>query len=83
MIKLEESHLQSILIEFDVPTKSVRLSGCSFSKVRADVHLSGAVPLQSGLKQGDTLSELKYMGATNGNCTHEEIKSVINPGKTL
>jgi hypothetical protein len=54
----------SILIEFRVPMKIVRLiKMClneTYSKVRISKHLSDSFPIQNGLKQGSTLSPLLF-----------------------
>jgi hypothetical protein len=56
--------LYSILIEFKVPMKLVRLFKMCLNKICIDVrmgkHLSDALPTQSGLKQGDALSLLLF-----------------------
>jgi hypothetical protein len=54
--------LYSILMEFEVPMKLIRLiKMClneAYSKVRIGKHLSDSFPIQTGLKQGDALSPL-------------------------
>jgi hypothetical protein len=56
--------LHNILIEFGIPRKLVRLiKMClneTYSKLRKGKHLSGAFPIQNGLKQGDVLSPLLF-----------------------
>jgi hypothetical protein len=56
--------IYSILIEFGVPMKQVRLiKMClneTYSKVRIGKQLYDNVPIQSGLKQGDALSPLLF-----------------------
>jgi hypothetical protein len=56
--------LYSILIEFGVPMKLVRLiKMClneTYSKVHIGKHLSESFPIQNGLKQGDALSPLLF-----------------------
>jgi hypothetical protein len=56
--------LHSILIEFGVPMKVVRIvkicSKESYSKVRTGKYLSDSFPIQNGLKQGDALSPLPF-----------------------
>jgi hypothetical protein len=56
--------LYSILIEFGVPMKLVRLiKMClneTFSKVCIGKHLSDSFPIQNGLKQGYALSPLLF-----------------------
>jgi hypothetical protein len=56
--------LYNILIEFGIPRKLVRLNKMCFnetySKIRIDKRLSGAFPIQNGLKQGDALSPLLF-----------------------
>jgi hypothetical protein len=54
----------NILIEFGIPRKLVRLiKMClneTYSKIHKGKHLSGAFPIQNGLKQGDVLSPLLF-----------------------
>jgi sorting nexin-29 len=54
--------LYTILIEFGIPRKLVRpIKMClneTYSKIRIGKHLSGAFPVQNGLKQGDAVSPL-------------------------
>jgi hypothetical protein len=56
--------LYSILIEFGVPMKLVRLiKTClneTYSKVHIGKHFSDSFPIQNGLKQGDALSPLLF-----------------------
>jgi hypothetical protein len=56
--------LYNILLEFGIPKKLVRLIkvclNVTYSKVRADKHLSDAFPVQNSLKQGDTLLPLLF-----------------------
>jgi hypothetical protein len=56
--------LYSILIEFGVPMKLVRLiKMClneTYSKVSRGKHLSESFPTQNGLKQGDAVSPLPF-----------------------
>jgi hypothetical protein len=56
--------LYSVLLEFDIPTKLVRLiKMClneTYSKVRVSKLLSYIFPIQNGLKQGDGLSPLLF-----------------------
>jgi hypothetical protein len=56
--------LYKILTEFGMPRKLVRLiKMClneTYSKIRIGKHLSGAFPIQNGLKQGDALSPLFF-----------------------
>jgi hypothetical protein len=56
--------LYSILIEFGVPMKLVRLIKMSlnktYSEVRIGKHLSNSFPIQNGQKQGDALSPLLF-----------------------
>jgi hypothetical protein len=56
--------LYNIVIEFCIPMKLVRLiKMClneTYSKVRIGKHLSDSVPIQNGLKQGDSLSPLLF-----------------------
>jgi hypothetical protein len=56
--------LYSILIEFGIPVKLVRLikmcSNETYSEVRIGKHLSDSLPVQNGLKQGDALSPLLF-----------------------
>jgi len=51
--------LYSILIELDIPMKLVRVIGMCLNKICSNVciakSLPDAVPVQSGLKQGDAL----------------------------
>ena len=54
----------SILIEFGIPKKVVRLiKMClteTYSSVRVDKNLSDRFPFRNGLKQGDALSQLLF-----------------------
>jgi hypothetical protein len=54
----------SILIEFGVPMKLVKLTKMclneTYSKVRIGKHLSDKFPIQNDLKQGDALSPLLF-----------------------
>jgi hypothetical protein len=54
--------LYNILLEFGIPRKLVRLIKMCLnetcSKIRIGKHLSGAFPIQNGLKQGDAVSPL-------------------------
>jgi hypothetical protein len=56
--------LHNILIEFETPTKSVRLiKMClneTYRKVRIGKHLSQSFPIRNGLNQGDDLSPLFF-----------------------
>jgi hypothetical protein len=56
--------LYSILIEFGIPLKLVRLiKMClneTYGKVHIGKHLSDNFPLQDGLKQGDALTLLLF-----------------------
>jgi len=56
--------LYSILIEFSIPMKLVRLiQMCmneTYSRVQVGKHLSDMFPIRSGLKQGDALSPLIF-----------------------
>jgi hypothetical protein len=56
--------LYSILIEFGIPMKLVRLIELclneTYSKVRIGTHLYVSFPVQNGLKQGDALSPLLF-----------------------
>jgi hypothetical protein len=56
--------LYDVLIEFGIPRKLVMLiKMClneTYSKIRTGKHLSGARPVQNGLKQGDALSPLLF-----------------------
>jgi hypothetical protein len=56
--------LYSILIEFGIPMKLVRLIKIclneTYNKVRVSKHLSDSFPIQNGLKQGDALSSLLF-----------------------
>jgi hypothetical protein len=56
--------LYNILTEFGIPRKLVRLiKMClneTYSKIRICKHLSGAFPIQNGLKQGAALSPLLF-----------------------
>jgi hypothetical protein len=56
--------LYNILIEFGIPRKLVRLiKMClneTYSKICIGKHLSGAFPVQNGLKHGDALSPLLF-----------------------
>jgi hypothetical protein len=56
--------LYKILIEFGIPRKLVRLiKMClseTYSEIHTGKHLSGAFPIQNGLKQGDALSPLLF-----------------------
>jgi hypothetical protein len=56
--------MYNILIEFEVPTKSVSLiKTClneTYSKVHIDKHLSDNFLIQNGLKQGDALPPLLF-----------------------
>jgi hypothetical protein len=56
--------LYSILIEFGVPVKLVRLIKIclneTYSKVRIGTYLSDNFPIQNSLKQGDALSQLLF-----------------------
>jgi hypothetical protein len=56
--------LYSILIEFGIPMKLVRIiKMClneTYSKVRIGKYLSECFPIPNGLKQGDALSPLLF-----------------------
>jgi len=56
--------LYSILIEFDIPMKLVRLIKMylteTFSRVWVGMNLSHMFPIRNGLKQGDALSPLLF-----------------------
>jgi hypothetical protein len=56
--------LYSILLEFGIPKKLVRLIKMClseiYSKIRVGKHLSDKFPIQNGLKQGDALSPLLF-----------------------
>jgi hypothetical protein len=56
--------LYNILIEFDIPLKSIRLiKMClheTYSRVRVGKHLSHRFPIKNGLKEGDALSLLLF-----------------------
>jgi hypothetical protein len=59
--------LYNILIKFGIPRRLVRLMKMclneTYSKIRIGKHLSGAFPIQNGLKQGDALSLLLFIFA--------------------
>jgi hypothetical protein len=56
--------LYSVLIEFGIPIKLVRLNKMclneTYSKVCIGKHLSDSFPIQCGLTQGDALSPLFF-----------------------
>jgi len=56
--------LYKILIEFDIPSKLVRLIKMSlsdtYSRVRVGKNVSDRFPIRNGLKQGDALSPLLF-----------------------
>jgi hypothetical protein len=63
-VRREVLYNTSILIEFGIPMKVVRLvKMClieTYSRVRVGKHLSDTFPIKNGLKQGDALSPLLF-----------------------
>jgi hypothetical protein len=66
-VSVKREVLYSILLEFGIPKKLVRLiKMClneTFSKFRVGKLLSDKFPVQNGLKQGDALSPLLFNSA--------------------
>ena len=63
MIRLREKFYITILTEFGIPKKLVRLSKMCLSetyRVRVGRYLCDAFPIHCGLKQGDALSHLLF-----------------------
>jgi hypothetical protein len=64
MIQLGGKYYTTFSLNLVLPRKRVRLIKMylneTYSKIRIGKHLSGAFPIQNGLKQGDALSPLPF-----------------------